>query len=137
MTDRDPAPLPHEPVPQAAVPYEKAAPNDYRWTSAAYDEILSGAIAVDLVARSGVRTARVSGSCPRCGHELNVSQILEAVTGEQSSPLRTSRNAGADDAEGDYVELVAGCRCDAPHTGRPDGTAFGCGINFLVEIAVD
>ena len=122
-----------------SLPYEKDAPNDYRWTSDAYDELLSGSMEASLTTLSDIRTVRVAGSCPRCHHELNVSQILDAVTGEGSGSLGTTRESGEGDAagEGEYLSITAACQCSEPHAGRPEGIGFGCGINFLVEIAVE
>ena len=122
-----------------SLPYETAAPNDYQWTSAAYDQVLAGSMAVTLESLSGIRTARVAGPCPRCHHQLNVSEVLDAVTGERSGALRTTGEPGGSDGanEDQYVAVVATCQCGEPHEGRPEGTTFGCGINFLVEIAVD
>ena len=122
-----------------SLPYEKDAPNDYRWTSDAYDALLNGSMEASLTMLSDIRTARVVGRCPRCHHELNVSQILDAVTGEGSGTSGTARGPGGRDAsdEDEYLAVTAACQCSEPHAGRPEGVAFGCGINFLVEIAVE
>jgi hypothetical protein len=123
----------------ASLPYEKEAPNDYRWTSAAYDALLDGSMEANLTTLADIRTARVVGPCPRCHHELNVSQILDAVTGERSGTWGTTREAGGREVAGEdeYLSITAACQCGEPHAGRPDGVDFGCGINFLVEIAVE
>lgn len=115
-----------------SLPYERTSANEYRWTEAAYDALSHGSMKVSITAQSEVRTARLVGPCPRCHHEVNVSQILEAVTGERSGGAG-SRAAG----EQQYVVIVAACQCSEAHDGRPEGTNFGCGINFLVETAVD
>lgn len=122
-----------------SLPYEKDAPNDYRWTSDAYDALLNGSMEASLATLSDIRTARVVGLCPRCHHELNVSQILDAVTGEGSGTLGTARGSGGRDVadEDEYLSITAACQCSEPHAGRPEGINFGCGINFLVEIAVE
>lgn len=122
-----------------SLPYEKDAPNDYRWTSAAYDALLDGSMEASLTTLSDVRTARLAGRCPRCRHELNVSQILDAVTGERSGALGTTRGSRGDDVadENEYLSITAACQCSEPHAGRPEGISFGCGINFLVEMAVE
>jgi hypothetical protein len=112
------------------LPYETGAPNDPRWTEAVYEALVDGSVSATLATSSGIRTARVAGPCPRCRHDLDSSQVLDAVTGEGSAVRAPS-------AEVTYVTVVARCECGAHHQGRPDGTTSGCGINFLVDIAAD
>lgn len=68
MTEQDPDSL----------PYEKAAPNDYRWTSEAYEALVKGLMEASLTRQSDILTARVAvpsmparGEClpgARCCH---------------------------------------------------------------------
>jgi hypothetical protein len=125
MTDQD----------SDSLPYEKAAPNDYRWTSEAYEALIKGLMEASLTRQSDILTARVTGPCPRCRHEVNVSQVLDAVTGERSEAIdKFLDSAGVGAAETEYVTVPAACQCGEPHEGRPEGKTTGCGINFLVDI---
>lgn len=118
-----------------SLPYEKAAPNDYRWTSEAYEALVNGSMEASLTRQSDILTARVTGPCPRCLHEVNVSQVLDAVTGERSEPIDKFLGSAVLQAdETEYVTVPAACQCGEPHEGRPEGKTTGCGINFLVDI---
>ena len=114
--------------------YETGAPNDYRWTSAAYDALLSGDLKAEVIERGGVHTARIDGPCPRCGDEVHFSLILDAVTGERSGTL--GNDTVSPQPDDSYVTVAAACRCGSSHDGRPEGVHYGCGINFIVEIEV-
>ena len=114
------------------LPYEQAAPNDYRWTTEAYEALVTGVMTAGLTRQSDILTARVSGPCPRCRHEVNVTQVLDAVTGERSEPI--GKTGDSDDAEAEFLTVTAACRCGGTHEGRPEGRTAGCGINFLVDM---
>ena len=127
MTASDP---PHPDVP---VLYETAAPNAYRWTETAYDYLTGDKLFAKVEQASGIQTAVVTGRCPRCGDNVNFSQVHDAVSGEslgRRGPSRAGREAG-------YVELTVSCCCTEPHEGRPEGVSHGCGINFRVEFQQD
>lgn len=116
------------------VPYEKAAPNAYTWTERAYDALVDGQMTAKIRTLSGISTAAIVGPCPRCGHPVEFSMILDVVTGERIGTLghESIEKAAMTD---DYLSIVASCRCGETHDGRPDGVTHGCGINFTVEIA--
>jgi hypothetical protein len=125
MTDQDPD----------SFPYERVAPNNPRWTSEVYDAIVKGLMEVGLTRQSDILTALLTGPCPRCRHEVNVSQVLDAVTGERSERIeKAGGSAGEGAIEAEYVTVTAACQCGEPHEGRPEGKTSGCGINFLVDI---
>lgn len=112
------------------LPYESAAANDYEWTQKAFDMLVSGALAASVTTQSGIQTASVSGSCPRCGHKFIFRQVLDAVSGESTEmfvrqAMRTQPS---------YVELTVPCCCAEPHAGRPGQDGHGCGINFRVDV---
>lgn len=117
----------------ALLGYESASPNEYKWTLAAYEALSSGAMLVEIAGSDGIRRATISGSCPRCGHEVHFDQILDAVVGEDGG-LRTLGLTTATSSEPMYLELVVSCRCTEAHAGRPDGVTSGCGINFRVDV---
>jgi hypothetical protein len=114
------------------LPYELSTPNDDRWTSEAYEALVKGLMQASVMRRSDILTAQVAGPCPRCRHEVNASQILDAVTGERSEPI--GRTGESDAAEAQFLTFVAACRCGGSHDGRPENLTAGCGINFLVDI---
>jgi hypothetical protein len=116
--------------PGAGVPYEKAAPNAYKWTERAYDLLIAGDLTAEVRVAAGVQTAYVTGECPHCRHDVRFDQVLDAVAGEVYSTLGESISA----PESPYIPLVASCRCSEPHEGRPEKTERGCGINFRIEI---
>lgn len=115
----------------ASTTYEKSAPNHYRWTSEAYDAIIAGTMTATIVSQGNIQTARVNGPCPRCGHEVHFSLVLDVVTGERSGTLSNDSPLVADD---EYVPVPVSCQCGEAHEGRPDAVKHGCGINFMVEI---
>jgi hypothetical protein len=118
------------------VPYETAAPNAKRWTSAAFDYLVDEKLFASVRQTNGVQTAVVSGDCPRCGDDVNFTQVLDAVTGESLGP-RLSFGLRGDERGAGYLELTASCWCTEPHEGRPGGVDDGCGINFRVVVVPD
>jgi hypothetical protein len=115
------------------MPYELDAPNDYKWTLEAYNRLLNETLIADVLHTEGVRTASVSGKCPRCNHEVNFAQVLDAISGEQAGVLGGEVATASADR---YVGISVECRCGGEHPGRPKTAANGCGINFNIEIEV-
>ena len=115
----------------APVGYETDQPNQYVWTQRAYEALTAGTMSADIVGSEGARRATVGAPCPRCGHEVNFDQLLDAVAGEDGQ-LTTLGDAAPTAAT--YLELVASCRCGEPHADRPKGVTVGCGINFRVDV---
>ena len=115
------------PVPD--VGWEVDAPNAYRWTAEAYDLLVAGKLDAAVTIRAGVTTASANGECPRCHHQFQWSQVLDAVVFE------TVRTLGVDqtDTTG-YIGLTVACQCTEDHSGRPTSVTEGCGINFRVEV---
>lgn len=114
------------------VGYETESPNQYHWTQLAYEALTAGTMAAQIVGTEGARRATVSGPCPRCKHEVNFDQLLDAVAGEDGG-LKTLGLEDEVDAPA-YLELVVTCRCGEAHDNRPDGVQSGCGINFRADI---
>jgi hypothetical protein len=124
MTETEPA------ASNGELPYEKDAPNAYRWTEAAY-ELLGAGLEAAVTTVHDIQTARVEGECPRCHHQMLFEQVLDIVAGEDLATLGdASRSAVADT----FVEVTASCRCPEKHLGRPEGVAYGCGINFRIDV---
>ena len=113
------------------IAYETANPNQHQWTERAYRSLTDGTMTADIVRAGGVRRVTIAGPCPRCGHEVQFDQLLDAVAGEDGSLNALGSTSEKPD---NYVKVVASCRCNEPHDKRPEGVTFGCGINFRVEL---
>lgn len=109
--------------------WEVDGANAYKWTSDAYDLLLAGKLNAAVAVRSGVTQASADGECPRCHHQFQWHQVLDAVVYE---PVRTLGVEQTDSAG--YVGLTVQCTCTEPHTGRPPDVTSGCGINFRIEV---
>lgn len=112
--------------------YETEQPNAYRWTEKAYAALTNRTMRADVDGADGSRRAKVTGPCPRCGHEIHFDQLLDAVAGEDGTLNTLGRTVDA--VLPAYLELVVSCRCGEAHPGRPEGTTSGCGINFRADI---
>lgn len=115
------------------MPYELAAPNAYKWTEKVYDAIIAGTMSADVDTKVNISTVTIGGPCPRCGHSVNFSRILDGVTGERVGVLG-AEGTDAAVATDEFLPITAGCRCTEAHPGRPDDIKHGCGINFAVEV---
>lgn len=113
--------------------YESAAPNAYEWTEAAHDALLAGTLGASVCVAGGIETARVSGKCPRCDHEVHFSHVRDAVAGHSAGTLGAS-NVPATEL---YVSIDAECRCSEGHPGRPKEIGHGCGINFRIDVIAE
>lgn len=113
--------------------YETSAPNAYTWTAIAFDLLTGDKLSASVKKAGGIQTAVVHGGCPRCGHEFNFSQVLDAVSGESfRTPGKRTFERTAD-----FIPLTVSCRCTEPHPGRPAEFDHGCGINFRVDVMPD
>jgi hypothetical protein len=113
------------------VPYENTA--DARWARKAMDLLRSRRLQVAAFDTEGVASAQVWGTCPRCGHDIDVQRTLTvpvpqvrglwtALTG-RATPLRQGIS--------DTVEV--GCGCTHPHPAAPPNV-LGCGVSFRLPI---
>lgn len=110
-------------------PYETTEPNDYQWTEKAFEDLVAGRLKALITDTGGLRSLDVTGPCPRCGDDVNYSQVLAAMGGEVAGVL-----GGDDLTVPDYVSIPVPCRCTGAHAGRPAGVTQGCGINFMLEV---
>lgn len=122
--------MPTPPNQSASLPYEKNAPNAYSWTERAY-EMLGTTLHASVRSIRDVQTARVTGSCPRCGHEVGFEQVLDVVTGEDLGTLGSQSPARG---VHDFVELTVACHCSELHDGRPNNKKYGCGVHFRIDV---
>lgn len=118
-------------TPPDQVPYENTA--DTRWAHRARELLQTHQL---RVARfddtAGVVSAHVWGTCPRCGHNINVQPTLTVPVPEarglwatltgQAIPSRQSIPSIPDSVE-------VGCGCGYPHPGAPQ-SVLGCGVSF-------
>ncbi len=122
------------------LPYETKQPNNYRWTSEAFDLLVAKRLEVEVDQKHGIRTVSLTGPCPRCKDEVNFHQILDGISGEQPGTLSDMKGVVAEPATTapttTVVALTAACQCGEEHPGRPDGVSHGCGINFNVTFEI-
>jgi hypothetical protein len=116
------------PVPEVA--YENTA--DEASARAAFAFYQDRQLQVQAFDTEGVVSAQVWGTCPRCGHELNIQMTL-------STPIAglrewrglwagwTRRDIPVASGIPDAVEV--GCGCGHAHPGAPEQVT-GCGVSF-------
>ena len=80
----------------------------------------------------GVVSAHVWGTCPRCGHELNIQKTLSTpIAGLREGrglwAALTRRDVPVAPGIPDAVEV--GCGCGHTHPGAPEQVT-GCGVSF-------
>ena len=117
------------------VAYENTA--DEAWAREALELYRRGELQVQAFDTEGVVSAQVWGTCPRCGHQLDVQQtltvpIIGSGGGRGLWQALTGRNAPAAAGIPDAVE--AGCGCGHPHPGAPEQVT-GCGVSFRLPTA--
>lgn len=122
-------------TPTADVGYENTA--DEKWARQALDFYRRGELQVLAFDTDGVVSAQVWGTCPRCGHEMNVQMTLSAPliglrTGRGLWGALTRRDLPASSGIPDSVE--AGCGCGQAHSGAP-AELTGCGVSFRLPTA--
>jgi hypothetical protein len=107
-----------------AVSYENTA--DEAWAQRALEFFRSRQLQVEAFDTEGVVSAQVWGTCPRCGHELDVQMTL-------SAPVVTWRGgwsrSGRGNAFGVPAHVEVGCGCGLTHAGAPEQVT-GCGVSF-------
>jgi hypothetical protein len=117
-------------MPDVEVAYENTA--DEVSARQALDLYQRGQLQVQAFDTEGVVSAQVWGTCPRCGHELNVQKTLSTpvVSARGGSGLwatLTGRQAPAPAGIPDTVEV--GCGCGHTHPGAT-AQVTGCGVSF-------
>ena len=117
-------------TPAAEAAYENTA--DEAWARQALDLYQRRELQVQAFDTEGVVSAQVWGTCPRCGHELNVQQTLSTpIAGLRGGrglwAALTRRETPATPGIPDAVEV--GCGCGHPHPGAPEQVT-GCGVSF-------
>jgi hypothetical protein len=122
----------------AAKPFNTTDPLGIKWTEKAFELLQSGALAADVIVKSGVKIVRVDGTCPYCEDHLHYTDSLTAVT-EGSEGILPPSGGGRDrlaaDGEPIYEEFTVTCGCSEAHEGDPKkGT--GCGTSFRVSVLI-
>lgn len=82
---------------------------------------------------AGVRYYRVDGACPRCGHRVVQSGVLDLLL--PSVPDRPFGVLPPSDAA-TTGEVPLRCSCNFPHRGAPDSVK-GCGAEFIVTVVFE
>ena len=119
----------------AEVAYENTA--DEAWARKALDLYRRRQLQVQAFGTEGVISAQTWGTCPRCGHELNVQQTLNTpIASSRGSrglwAVLTRREVPAAAGIPDAVEV--GCGCGHAHPGAPKEVT-GCGVSFRLPTA--
>jgi hypothetical protein len=122
-------------TPAAEVAYENTA--DEAWAQQAYDLYEHRQLQVEAFDTEGVVSAQVWGTCPRCGHELNIQMTLSTpIAGLREGrglwAALTRRDVPAAPGIPDAVEV--GCGCGQTHPGAPEQVT-GCGVSFRLPTA--
>lgn len=122
-------------MPSHDVPYENTTGRV--WDDKARDLHQDRRLQVAAFDGEQVISAQVWGTCPRCGHDINIKPILTAlVAGLRGRGLwatLTGRSPHDRPAIPDEVEVGCGCgRIHPQAPERPDGTGkiAGCGVSF-------
>ena len=115
-------------TPVAEVAYENTA--DEAWAQQALDLYERRELQVEAFNTEGVVSAQVWGTCPRCGHELNVQQTLSTpIVGVRGGRGLWSALTGRDVPARIPDAVEVGCGCGHAHPGAPE-QATGCGVSF-------
>jgi hypothetical protein len=121
------------PVPEVA--YENTA--DEAWAGQAFDLYQGRQLQVQAFDTEGVVSAQVWGTCPRCGHELNIQMTLSVPIpglrgGRGLWTVLTRRDTPEAPGIPEAVEVA--CNCGHPHPGAPEQVT-GCGVSFRLPTA--
>jgi hypothetical protein len=120
----------HDPTgtPSPETAYENTA--DEAWARQALDLYRRRQLQVKAFSAEGVISAQIWGTCPRCGHELNVQLTLSTpipgLRGDRGLLAALTRRDGSPGVP-DTVDI--GCGCGHAHPGAP-GHVTGCGVSF-------
>lgn len=109
------------------VPYDNTA--DARWARAAMDLFRSRRLQVAPFDTAGVVSAQVWGTCPRCGHDIDVQPTLTAPVPEGRGLWAALIGRTTSSRQGIPDSVEVGCGCVRPHPGAPD-KVLGCGVSF-------
>ena len=82
---------------------------------------------------AGVRSYRLDGTCPRCGHRIIQSGTLDLLL--PSVPDRTLGAHPSSDPTA-AMEVPLRCSCSYKHDGAPDSVK-GCGAEFIVVVSAE
>lgn len=123
-------------MPDGGIAYENSA--DEASARQAIDFYQSGRLQVEAFDTEGVVSAQVWGTCPRCGHDLNVQMTLSAPVvnargGSGLWSILTWRRVPPSPGIPDTVEV--GCGCGHTHPGAP-AEVTGCGVSFRLPTAL-
>jgi hypothetical protein len=117
-------------TPAPDVAYENVA--DRASATAALGLYEAGLLQVQAFDTEGVVSAQVWGTCPRCGHDLDVQLTLSVpiigVRGERGLWAGRDRR-GTPDSPGIPDTVEVGCGCGRAHPGAPENVT-GCGVSF-------
>lgn len=116
-----------DPPPAGPVPYEDVA--DAAVAAQAFALYRRRELQVVAFHTDGVVSAQVWGPCPRCGHTLNVQQMINVPVVETRGRgwLDALRRRHADTGVPGTVDV--GCECHEHHPGAPE-LVRGCGASF-------
>jgi hypothetical protein len=123
-------------TPAAEVAYENIA--DEESATKALDFYQRRELQVEAFETEGVVSAQVWGTCPRCGHDLDVQMTLSTVIATLRGgyglwkKTATQRAVSATPDKPDTVEVA--CGCGRTHPGAPDQVT-GCGVSFRLPTA--
>jgi hypothetical protein len=117
-------------TPSTEVAYENIA--DETSAQKALDFYRRRELQVRAFDTEGVVSAQVWGTCPRCGHEMNIQMTLSTpIAGLRGGhglwTTLTHRAASANSGKPDTVEVA--CGCGRTHPGAPEQVT-GCGVSF-------
>jgi hypothetical protein len=114
----------------AEVVYENTA--DEAWAREALELYRRRELQVQAFDTEGVVSAQVWGTCPRCGHELDVQQTLSVPiigSGEGRGVWQALTRRDVPSAAGIPDAVEVGCGCGKTHRGAPEQVT-GCGVSF-------
>jgi hypothetical protein len=104
---------------------------DEAWAQRALDFYQRRQLQVQAFNTEGVVSAQVWGTCPRCGHDLDIQMTL-------SAPVITWRGGwlspGQRKDSGVPADVEVGCGCGFSHAGAPEHVT-GCGVSFRLPTA--
>jgi predicted alpha-1,6-mannanase (GH76 family) len=114
------------------------------WTVKAHEMLRRGELHARAFYSDEVLSAHVWGTCPRCGHALDVRETLAAavITPRGSRGWWTALTGAitGQPTSRDFdlpaeIPIDVGCACEYPHAGAPDRT-WGCGVSFRIQARV-
>lgn len=107
--------------------------NDMKWTVRAFELAQMGQLRVTVSGSRGAPTASVTGTCPRCEHDVQWSTALDATVPQPSRTLTFQRSHRP--TAPSVLRLDVICSCEGfDHPGRPPEVKAGCGATFrLIE----